>query len=143
MKRTLVIAAVIVLALAAGALAYRQYRFRQAAPRGDPAVAVAVTIRALERSEKSRLSGDQVKAILPLLRVLRDTDPNDAEASRALAEQIRAQLTPEQLAALERMREEFRRRRESGEVRPGRPRSRAEARQRTLSRLIQRLEDRL
>ncbi|MGH2399215.1 MAG: hypothetical protein ACRDF6_05165, partial [bacterium] len=112
-----------------------------------------------------------IASILPLLRVLRDTDPNDAEVSRALAREITGLFTAEQRAEVERMRSEGRERREGqggapGQQRRGGPgvassdegpqarapgggprgpggmRPRGEMRQRLLSRLIERLEDR-
>lgn len=166
MKRSFVIAVVVVAIIAAGAYAYTQFQPGPVqAQRGDPAIAIATTIRVLERSEQYRLTQEQVKEILPLLKVLRDTDPNDAEASRALAEQVRATFTPAQRAEIERVRDEARRQRQStdpersGPGRPGAGRgfgppggsqggsdrgfSRAEFRQRMLSRLIERLESRL
>jgi len=101
--------------------------------------------------------------------VLRDTDPNDADASRALALAIRNMLTPEQVTVIEQVRQEAQARRDQGGV-PGfqgprrgpggpggggpglgpgaaNPQARAElrarARQVLLSRLIRRLERRL
>ena len=158
MKRVLIVAGLI-LVFAAGVLTYAQFRPRPAPARGDPAVAVAVAVGALLRSEAHRLSGEQVAAVLPLLRVLRDTDPNDLEASRALAEEITRTFTAEQRAELARLREEARTRREERQGQGGRPaapgpgvgpggagappgvRSRAELRRRLLDRLIRRLEE--
>lgn len=157
MRRGFIVAIVVVAVSAGVVLAYRQFGGRPAqAQRGDPAIAITAAIRVLERSEPYRLTGEQVKEILPLLKVLRDTDPNDVEAARALGEQIRATFTPAQRAEIERVREEARQRRQStepgrpGPTRPGggqgvtdRGTSRAELRQRILSRLIERLESRL
>jgi len=163
-KRTAIIAIVVVTLAIGGVLAYRQFRGRPVqAQRGDPAVAAATAVRVLERSEHP-LTAEQVKTVLPMMRVLRDTDPNDVEASRALAEQIRVVFTPEQHAELAQAREEAFQRRQSREGRrpgadrrggapgfgpPGRGQggpggfNRAEFRQRMLSRLIQQLESRL
>lgn len=164
MKRPVIVAAIIVVLAAGGVLAYRQVRGRPVqAQRGDPALASATAIRFLERSDYP-LTVEQVRTVLPLMKVLRDTDPSDIEASRALAEQIRVVFTPAQRAELEQAREEALQRRQSGEGRRSEsdhPRSargfgpsgrgqggpggfnRAEFRQRMLSRLIQQLESRL
>lgn len=154
MKRAVIVAAIIVVLGAGGMLAYRQVKGRTVqAQRGDPAIAAATAIRVLERSDHP-LTIEQVKTVLPMMKVLRDTDPTDVEVSRALAEQVRVVLTPEQQAELEQAREEGFRRRESREGRrPGTDRqggtrgfgpSRGQgARHRILSRLIQQLESRL
>lgn len=106
MKRSLIVVLIIVL-LAGGAFAYTRLRPRAStAQRADPALAIAVAIGALERSDEFQLTAKQTKVILPLLRVLRDTDPNEVEVSRALAEAIRRELTPDQLTELNRMRQE-------------------------------------
>ena len=74
--------------------------------RGDPGVRVAAAVLALERSGEHRLSAQQARQILPLLKVLRDTRPEDREASQALADQVMATLTPAQRAASDRLREQ-------------------------------------
>jgi hypothetical protein len=164
MKRPMIVAAIILVLAVGGVLAYRQFRGRPVqGQRADPAIAAASAIRVLERSEHP-LTTEQVKTVLPMMKVLRDTDPNDVEASRALAEQIRAAFTREQHAELEQAREEALERRQSREGRgpgtdrqrgprgfgpPGRGQAgpggfnRAEFRERILSRLIQQLESRL
>ncbi len=177
MKRPLLIA-IIIVALIGGVFAYARLRPRAStAQRADPALAIAVAIGALERSDEFQLTAEQTKAILPLLRVLRDTDPNEVEVSRALAEAIREELTPDQLAELDRVRQEAasrraqaqggqgQRRRAPGQFGSGGPgfgpgglgvapgagsartganaAARAQIRQRLLSRLIERLEQRL
>lgn len=169
MKRSLIIAGLVLVVAAGGVLAYAEFRPRPAPARGDPAIAVAVAVGALVRSETRRLSGAQVATVLPLLRVLRDTDPNDVEASRALAEEITRVFTAEQRAELARLREEAQVRREERQAQGGAPgsgrrrtgpgfgpggaggpggpggapgvRSRAELRRRLLDRLIRRLEE--
>jgi len=163
-SRTLIMASVIVFLAVGGVLAYRQFvRQPVQAQRGDPALATVTAIRVLERSEHP-LTTEQVRTILPMMKVLRDTDPNDVEASGALAEQIRVVFTREQHAELEQAREEAFERRQSREGRgpgtdrqrgprgfgpPGRGQggpggfNRAEFRERILSRLIQQLESRL
>ena len=164
MKRPVIVAAIILVLAVGGVLAYRQFRGRPVqGQRGDPAIAAASAIRVLERSGHP-LTTEQVQTVLPMMKVLRDTDPNDVEASRALAEQIRVVFTREQHAELEQAREEALQRRQSREGRgPGTDRqrgprgfgppsrgqggpggfNRAEFRQRILSRLIQQLESRL
>ncbi len=74
--------------------------------RGDPALRVALAVMALERSGEQPLSPDQARQVLPLLKVLRDTSPDDRQVSQAIADQILAILTPDQRAALERLREQ-------------------------------------
>lgn len=112
LKRPLVIAGILLLLAAGGVVAYTRLRPQPATARGDPALTVALAINTLERSGTYRLTDEQVAAVLPLLRVLRDADPNDVEASRALAQEIMRQLTPEQRAGLERIRETARQRRQ-------------------------------
>ena len=162
MKRPVIVVAIILVLAVGGVLAYRQFRGRPVqGQRGDPAIAAVSAIRVLERSEHP-LTSEQVKTVLPMMKVLRDTDPNDVEASRALAEQIRVVFTREQHAELEQAREEAFQRRQSREGRgqgtdrgprgfgpPSRGQggpggfNRAEFRERILSRLIQQLESRL
>ena len=173
MKRNVLLTVGVVLIVAAGALAYLRFRPGSAQAQPDPAVQIAVALGALERSDSFQLSPDQIRIILPLLRVLRDTNPDDVEASRALATAIRNALTPEQLAEIERLREQAQTRRENPRRAPGgggpgfgpgapgqggpggpgagpgaaNPQTRAElrtrARQALLSRLIRFLERRL
>lgn len=151
-RRALVIAGVIIALAVIVIVAYSRPRPNPVTARADPAVMVANAVGILMRSETHALTGEQIASILPLLRVLRDTDPNDAEVSRALAREINSILTPEQRAEVERMRDEARQRREAqggqagvpggGSRAPGGARPRGEIRQRLLSRLIERLEDR-
>ena len=121
MKRVLIVVGLILVLAAGGILAYARFKSPPAPARGDPAIAAAVAVGALLRSETHRLTGEQIAAVLPLLRVLRDTDPNDAEASRALAEEITRVFTPEQRAELARLREEARARREERAAQGGAP----------------------
>lgn len=150
MRRVLIVVGLILVLAAGGVLAYARLRPRPVPARADPASAAAGAVGALLRSDTHRLSGEQIAAVLPLLRVLRDTDPNDAEASSALAEEITRVFTSEQRAELARLRDEARPRREERAAQGGGPggpggtpgmRSRAELRRRLLDRLIRRMED--
>jgi hypothetical protein len=171
LNRKALVAVIIVVVVAVGAFAYFKLRPRATAQgQQDPALQVALALTALERSESHQLSDDQIRTVLPLLRVLRDTNPDNADVTRALVTSIRKVLTPEQLAALEQMRVEAQARRDQdggpGLQRPRRgpggpgqglapggpggapnPQTRAafraQARQAILSRLILRLENRL
>lgn len=113
MRRTLVIVGIVLLVAAGGVFAYTRLRPPSATAQGDPALRVALAIGTLERSETYRLSDEQVASILPLLRVLRDTDPDDVEASRALVREIDSYVTTEQRAELDRLREQAQQRRQA------------------------------
>src|SRR3990172_7987979 len=126
--------------------------------RGDPAVGAALAVMALERSGDQQLTGDQARQILPLLKVLRDTSPEDRQVTQAIADQIFAIFTPAQRAALDRLREQARDRLPGCRPGPGPPARgvggpgsggltpdparRAEVRRRTLERAIRLLESR-
>ncbi|HEY3249086.1 MAG TPA: hypothetical protein VGK88_12465 [bacterium] len=163
MKRGVVIGIIAMVVAAAGVLAYVKLRPGQAVQgQQDPALQIAVALAALERSDTA-LTVEQITVVLPLLKVLRDTDPNDTEASKALADSIRKVLTSEQLATIDRMRQEAQARRQQGGQgfqgprrgpggpgfapggtgAQGRASFRAQARQVLLTRLIRRLESRL
>ena len=125
---------------------------------GDPALRAALAVMALERSGDQQLTGDQTRQILPLLKVLRDSSPEDRQVTQAIADQIFAIFTPAQRAALDRLREQARdrlqrRRPGAGPPAPGvggpgpgglnpDPARRAEVRRRTLERAIRLLESR-
>src|SRR3990170_3802569 len=120
---------------------------------GDPALRAA-----LAGSGDQQLTGDQTRQILPLLKVLRDSSPEDRQVTQAIADQIFAIFTPAQRAALDRLREQARdrlqrRRPGAGPPAPGvggpgpgglnpDPARRAEVRRRTLERAIRVLESR-
>ncbi len=53
---------------------------------GDPALRAALAVIALERSGDQQLTGDQTRQILPLLKVLRDTSPEDRRVAQAIAD---------------------------------------------------------
>ncbi len=142
--------------LAVGFTSYLRIRPAPAAQQPDLAITLAGSLRVLAGNPEVALTPEQVKAILPFLRVLRDTDPSDEAASRALAEEIRNLLTPEQRAAIARTREDAQALRQSGQVPrldaearrgsggPGGPvGTRAELRRQILTRLIERLQMRL
>lgn len=157
MKRPLVIISGILIVLVAGLIVYVHPWARPASQQADPAIVIAFSVGVLERDPSIQLSADQVKRMLPYLRVLRDTDPSDLEASRALADEIRTILTPAQREALGRLRERIRGQRlgenppGSLEASPGQGRQgpgragvdQAAFRRQILGRLIQRLEIRL
>ena len=125
---------------------------------GDPALRAALAVVALQRSGDQQLTGDQTRQILPLLKVLRDSSPEDRQVTQAIADQIFAIFTPAQRAALDRLREQARdrlqrRRPGAGPPAPGvggpgpgglnpDPARRAEVRRRTLERAIRILESR-
>lgn len=158
MRRTSIIAGMILLILVVGGLAAAYLRFRPSplteTQQGDPALVLAIALGALDRSPDAnlRLSPEQVKRMLPYLRVLRDTDPSDVEPSRALVDQVRSLLTQEQLERIRTLREEARAQRRSEQGPPGVERppgffaqgrnapDRPTLRRQILSRLIERLQ---
>ncbi len=156
MRRRLLVPGAILAVLAVGFTGYLRIRPAPAAQQPDLAITLAASLRVLAGNPEVALTPEQVKAILPFLRVLRDTDPSDEAASRALAEEIRNLLTPEQRAAIARMREDAQALRQSGQAPrlgaegrrgsggPGGPvGTRAELRRQVLTRLIERLQARL
>lgn len=104
----LIVGTMLVILVVSGVGAYLWLRPSPRVQQGDPAVALAVAVAVLDQRPDTRLTPTQAEQMLPYLRVLRDTDVNDVEASRALIEQIRSMLTPEQLAAMRQLREQFR-----------------------------------
>ncbi len=75
-------------------------RARQARLAGDPALR-ALTVVALARDGAQHpLTRDQIHAIIPLLRSLKDLAPDEREATRAVVREILSTLTPEQRAEL-------------------------------------------
>ncbi len=156
MRRRLLVSGAILAVLAVGFTSYLRIRPAPAAQQPDLAITLAGSLRVLATNPEVALTPEQVKAILPFLRVLRDTDPSDEAASRALAEEIRNLLTPEQRAAIARTREDAQALRQSvqaprleAEARRGSGglgglgRTRAELRRQILTRLIERLQTRL
>lgn len=152
-RRTVwIVVAVVGVAVVAGAGYWWTQRQAQAKrPRGDPAVATAQALVALQRApglDAVRLTTQQIDTIIPLLRVLRDSDPNDREAVAAVVRDIRAVLTAEQIRALEGLRDralqrvagtrQARRRPPGGGENPGL--TVAELRRRVIDRAIRVLE---
>src|SRR3989304_2755061 len=101
-------AALVLIALLSLAARRRGGATQTQAERGDPAVGAALAVMALERSGDQQLTGDQARQILPLLKVLRDTSPQDRQVTQAIADQIFAIFTPAPRAALDRLREQAR-----------------------------------
>jgi len=169
MRRRLVVSGAVLAVLAVVLIGYLRIRPAPAGQQPDVAVSLAFSLRVLLTDDPNvALTNEQVKAILPLLRVLRDTDPADEAASRALAEEIRNRLTPEQRAAIARMREDAQAQRPLGQAPqfgPGGPSgpggpgvlgrpgaiagaggpgsTRADLRRQILTRLIERLQSRV
>ncbi len=84
----------------------------------DPGFGVILAIRTLERSAETRLSPEQIAAILPFLKALKDVPPTDP-AGEIIAGAVRKTLTPAQQAALEDARRQVQSRRRSGGVQAG------------------------
>jgi hypothetical protein len=84
----------------------------------DPGLAVLLAIRTLERGPDTRLSPEQVTAILPFVKALKDTPPTDP-AGEIIAGAIRKTFTPAQQAALEEARRQFQDRLRAGRVQAG------------------------
>ncbi len=148
MKRTWVVPGIIVVALALAGAVYFWFLPTLAPQQSDLAIALAASLRALDRHPEFALTPEQVKRIVPLLQVLRDTDPGDVGVTRSLVEEIRNLLTPEQRAESARIQEEVLRLRRSARGRVGKLRGslrqgdRHELRQKVLTRLIQQLQTR-
>ncbi len=147
--------AALVLVAVASLAACRGGAAQTPSERGDPALRVAIAVLALQRSGDQQLTADQIKQILPFLKVLRDTSPDDRPAVQAIADQIVTLFTPVQRAALDRLRAQgppqFQQRNPAGSVRPGvgragpsgstpDPARRAEFRRRAIERAIRVLE---
>lgn len=155
MRRGLTVLGVMLVILGISLVAFSRLRPTPAQQQGDPAIAMAIGLAVLERNPEVALTPEQVRTMLPFLRVLRDIDPNDFDVSRALIERIRDLLTPEQRAAIARMREESQAQQRSGQFPPGsgssrgslgaggQPAGRVELRRQVLSRLIERLQGQL
>jgi len=89
----------------------------QAPPQGrDPAFGLLAGIRMLERDPATQLTQEQISAVLPLIKALKDIPVSDTEQVRAVVRTISEAFTPTQRAALD----EMRRRIQAGR-RPGGP----------------------
>jgi hypothetical protein len=84
----------------------------------DPGLAVLLAVRTLERNPDTRLSPEQVAAILPFIKALKDVPATD-QAGEIIAGAIRKTFTPAQQAALEEARRQFQERLRSGGVQAG------------------------
>jgi hypothetical protein len=80
----------------------------------DPAFAVILALRTLEREPETRLTREQITAILPWVKALKDVPPADGEAAAVIAGAVRRQFTPAQQAALDEARRRFQERQGQG-----------------------------
>ncbi|MDR7418850.1 MAG: hypothetical protein QN178_08050 [Armatimonadota bacterium] len=94
----------------------------------DPGMALLLAIRTLERNPDTRLTREQIAAVLPFIKALKDVPASDAEAAAVIAKAVRDTFTPRQRAALEEARRRFMERqgaraasggRQTGEGAPG------------------------
>ncbi|MDQ7841479.1 MAG: hypothetical protein RDU83_10700 [bacterium] len=110
------IAVAAAIVLAGGGFYYARTR-AQAPPQGrDPAVGLLAGIRMLERDPATQLTKEQIAAVLPLIKALKDIPVSDTEQVRAVVRTVSEAFTPAQRAALD----EMRRRIQAGR-RPGGP----------------------
>lgn len=109
------IAVAAVIVLAGGGLYYTRTR-AQAPPGRDPAFGLLAGIRMLERDPATQLTKEQIAAVLPLIKALKDIPASDTEQVRAVVRTISEAFTPAQREALD----EMRRRIQAGR-RPGGP----------------------
>ena len=82
-------------------------RERRARPAGDPAFRALAVVALARDGAEHPLTKDQIRAIIPLLRSLKDFAPDEREATRAVAREIMNRLTPEQRAELRNQRRAF------------------------------------
>jgi hypothetical protein len=113
-RRAWIAAAALIAVLAGGGLYYGRGR-PEAAPQraGDPGLAVVLAIGVLERDPQTRLTKDQITAILPLVKVLKDVPATD-EAGSIIARAVRDRFSAEQRAALDAARRRLQDRRAQG-----------------------------
>ncbi|MGQ0550081.1 MAG: hypothetical protein ACT4PY_10495 [Armatimonadota bacterium] len=108
-------AAAAVIVLAGGGLYLTRSRPAARSERQrDPALAIVLSIRTLERTPETRLSKEQIAKILPFIRALKDVPPTDTEAATVIARAVREVFTPEQQTALEEARRRFQERVRAG-----------------------------
>jgi len=84
----------------------------------DPGFGVILAIRTLERSAETRLSPEQIAAILPFVKALKDVPTTD-QAGEIIAGAVRKTFTPAQRTALEEARQQFQSRQRTGGVQAG------------------------
>lgn len=75
-------------------------RVRQAGMAGDPSFRVLAVVALARDGAQHPLTKDQIRAIVPLLRSLKDLAPDEREATQAVVSEILKTLTPEQRAEL-------------------------------------------
>ncbi len=97
-------------------------RGRQARVAGDPAFRALAVVALARDGAQHPLTKDQIKAIVPLLRSLKDLAPDERAAARAVVNEILGTLTADQRAELRAQRSFFqqgRRRPQPGQGGPG------------------------
>jgi uncharacterized membrane protein YgcG len=75
-------------------------RVRQARVAGDPSFRALAVVALARDGAQHPLTKDQIRAIVPLLRSLRDLAPDEREATQAVVREILNTLTPAQRAEL-------------------------------------------
>lgn len=148
------VAAAVAVGLIGGGVYYVYGRSRPAAepprPR-DPGFLLILSIRTLEQNPDTRLSREQIAAILPFIKALKDIPLSDAEAAFVIARHVRRTFTEEQRAALEEARRRFQERMWAQGIPPGAAagaqaltdEERAQRRTRAFERMIRYLERRM
>jgi uncharacterized membrane protein YgcG len=75
-------------------------RVRQARVAGDPSFRTVAVVALARDGAQHPLSKEQIRAIVPLLRSLKDLAPDERQATQAVVSEILNTLTPEQRAEL-------------------------------------------
>jgi hypothetical protein len=75
-------------------------RVRQTRVAGDPSYRALAVVALARDGAQHPLSKDQIRAIVPLLRSLKDLAPDERQATQAVVGEILNTLTPEQRAEL-------------------------------------------
>src|SRR3989304_305658 len=81
----------------------------------DPGFGVILAIRTLERSAETRLSPEQIAAVRPFVKALKDVPTTD-QAGEIIDGAVRKTFTPAQRTALEEARQQFQSRQRTGGV---------------------------
>jgi len=76
------------------------FRVRHAGVAGDPSFRVMAVAALARNGAQHPLTKDQIRAIVPLLKSLKDLAPDEREATQAVVGEILNTLTPEQRAEL-------------------------------------------